>query len=130
MNSLVQWRSSVLRKRASGDDLRPVSPPPPPSESNQSINDEDMSWEPTEQKSHGRAKSEPPSAADVRQAVEEERRAEAASVASQGQGSAQKPTSSSWVQWWNRSRRKDSADVKEYTVLDSVCFFFVMVHNI
>ncbi|PPQ79511.1 hypothetical protein CVT25_003393 [Psilocybe cyanescens] len=119
MNSLVQWRSSVLRKRASGDDLRPVSPPPPPSESNQSINDEDMSWEPTEQKSHGRAKSEPPSAADVRQAVEEERRAEAASVASQGQGSAQKPTSSSWVQWWNRSRRKDSADVKEYTVLDS-----------
>ncbi|KAH9482509.1 Nuclear elongation and deformation protein 1 [Psilocybe cubensis] len=108
MDSLIIWRSSVIRKRESGDSLRPVSPPPPPAETSV-VSEDELSYEPSEQKSHGRAKSESPSAADIRQQDEK------AEPASQGQGSAPKPTSSSWVQWWNRSRRKDASDAKGYS---------------
>lgn len=115
MVSLVHWRTSVLEKRASGDTLRPVSPPPTHTESRPTL--EEVTWEPSsEQKLHGRSKSEPPSADDIRRAEEEEKTKPALP---QGQGTAPKPTSSSWVNWWNRSRRKGS-ETKGYSVLDPV----------
>lgn len=112
MDSLVHWRTSALEKRASGDALRPVSPPPLHTESHLNIEEPTFEY-PTEQKVHGRSKSEPPSAEDIRRVEEEDGKAKP--VPDQGQNAAPKPTSSSWVNWWSRSRRKEG-----YSVLDSV----------
>ncbi|CAA7260114.1 unnamed protein product [Cyclocybe aegerita] len=119
MDALVHWRASTQKKRESGDALRPVSPPP--------SGGSDLSEHYTENgpsKEHGRSKSEPPSAAEMRK-VEEEDCQEAAAAAKENAGKtegqtsspAKKPTSSSWVQWWSRSRKNDAAS-KAHLSLD------------
>ncbi|KAJ3511574.1 hypothetical protein NLJ89_g4023 [Agrocybe chaxingu] len=111
MDALVHWRASTQKKRQSGDALRPVSPPP--------SGGLDLSEHYTEDgpsKEHGRSKSEPPSSTEIRK-VEEQDSQEAAAATKEDAGKtegqtlslAKKPTSSSWVQWWSRSRKNDAA---------------------
>lgn len=129
MDALVLWRYSSLQKRASGDVLRPVSPPPPLSETSvtdlqreeQQFIDDRSSRE--DHKYHGRSKSEPPSEFEKRQAEEDDKKATMDSTGhNQGQGSVKKPTSSSWVQWWSRSRQTKVLASGNAQVLDPVCF--------
>lgn len=90
MEALVRWRSTTLAKRASGDMLRPISPPPPEGEYADN----------TGHKIHERSKS------DGAHLVAEKKGAP--SKEGQEQGAAKKPASSSWSAWWSRSRRKDT----------------------
>ncbi|KAF9480688.1 LNS2-domain-containing protein [Pholiota conissans] len=96
MDALVRWRSAALKKRASGDVLRPVSPPPPTDE----FDKPDVQLD-AQQKSHERSKSDVTSlnATDKREFEESGKH---------GESPPKKPTSSSWVAWWNRSRRKET----------------------
>ncbi|KAF8969328.1 Lipin/Ned1/Smp2-domain-containing protein [Flammula alnicola] len=99
MDALVHWRSSALSERALGEPLRLVSHPPLP-----------MSG-------HGRLKSEAEALQD-----DDKKRAEKEVVGeAQGPAAMKKPTSSSWVAWWSRSRRIDANgnDGKAYPILDS-----------
>jgi len=108
MDSLVHWRTSALQKRASGDAMRPVSPPP--TEDDIATPPPEFEFaEPIEHKAHTRARSEPPSTAERRRAEEEDRAADQESGSqTTGTGTAKKPTSSSWVQWWSRSRKNNT----------------------
>jgi phosphatidate phosphatase LPIN len=137
MDALVLWRSSMLQKRASGDTLRPVSPPPPLSETavtdlqsqEQQLIDEQVAIE--DHKSHGRSKSEPPTEFERRQAEEDDKEAAIDSKGdNQGQGAVKKPTSSSWVQWWNRSRRTEVLVSGSAQVLDPVRFLIPKLHGL
>jgi len=134
MDALILWRSLALQKRASGDALRPVSPPPSLSETTvtdlqlqeQQLIDEQPRIE--DRKSHGRSKSEPPTEFERRQAEEDDKKAAIDSTGDiQGQGTVKKPTSSSWVQWWNRSRR---TEVGNAPVLGPVRFLVSKLHNL
>jgi phosphatidate phosphatase LPIN len=129
MDALVLWRNSSLQKRASGDTLRPVSPPPPLSETSvtdlqreeQQFIDDRSTRE--DHKYHGRSKSEPPSELEKRQAAEDDKKATMDLTGhNQGQGSVKKPTSSSWVQWWSRSRQTKVLASGNAQVLDPVRF--------
>ena len=129
MDALVLWRHSALQKRASGDTLRPVSPPPPLSEASvtdlqrqeQQFIDERSTRE--DHQYHGRSKSEPPSEIEKRQAEEDDKKAARDSTGqNQGQGAVKKPTSSSWVQWWSRSRQTKALVSGNAQVLDPVRF--------
>lgn len=90
---------------------------------------EDVNWEPAEQKTHGRSKSEPPSDAEKRQIEAEDKKKDETTPLNQAAGVAKKPTSSSWVQWWSRSRRTDAVkpEAQSQPVLDSVCSTFSSV---
>ncbi|KAF8914240.1 Lipin/Ned1/Smp2-domain-containing protein [Gymnopilus junonius] len=116
MDALVHWRSSALKKRASGDALRPVSPPPPSQVKQQDGEEVETSHDFAE------SKSQPPSTADPRPAKEDEKKLAEATTTQQRQIPAKKPTSSSWVQWWSRSRSSEipsSANNANGHVLDS-----------
>lgn len=111
MGALVRWRFSALKKRASGGVLRPVSPPPANDEFDDQLN--------TPQKSHERSKSDVTAMTAGEQGGAEQR----VGGNKEGQVSAKKPTSSSWVAWWSRSRRIEStgeAAQQQYSIYDSV----------
>ena len=108
MEALVHWRTATLMKRASGDLLRPVSPPPPEGE---------FTGEPA-QKMHERSKS------DGSPLLAEKKGTQPSSGAdSQGQSMTKKPTSSSWAAWWSRSRRTENESSQKYSAYDTVCRF-------
>jgi len=74
-------------------------------------------------KHHGRSKSEPPSEFEKRQAEDDDQKAAVDSDSTshnQGQGPVKKPTSSSWVQWWSRSRQTKVLVSGNAQVLDPV----------
>ena len=113
MDALVYWRASTLRKPVSEGFTSPLPPSPTTTQRHQQR-------EPiADQQVHIRSQSEPPTIAEIRK-VEEEDKAEAIGGKVNGTvvlgtgstGSAKKPTSSSWVQWWSRSRKKDLRDTK------------------
>ncbi|KAJ7498584.1 Lipin/Ned1/Smp2-domain-containing protein [Mycena latifolia] len=79
MDALVLWRDALVKQTTYGIPLRPTSPAPD-EEDVKSVPDTPPADE--EQQKHNRSKSEPPE-----------------------QAPKGKPTSSSWVQWWSRSRR-------------------------
>ena len=99
----MYWRSAALKKRASGDALRPVSPPP--YESQGESDDEKKFSQELSDKVHSRSKSEPPTARPDEGQMKDESKAGQEQI----QGPTRKPTSSSWVQWWSRSRSKDTS---------------------
>lgn len=113
MDALVYWRASTLKKRVS-DGLLQLTSPRPSSITTQRYQQREPILD---QQAHIRSQSEPPCAAEVQKAEEENkikamttgRRKEngAVSLGTDSMGSAKKPTSSSWVQWWSRSRKKD-----------------------
>lgn len=89
MHALVVWRDAARQQRIDGEPSRPTSPAsgdereitasPPPPSS------EDEVEHPPGRMPHTRSKSEPPEKA------------------------VGKPTSSSWVQWWSRSRENTNS---------------------
>jgi len=117
MDALVHWRATTLRKRLSEGFLPLTSqlPPSPPATQNP------QQREPiADQQAYIRSPSPPPSVAELRK-VEEEDKTEAVATAGRKEngaislgtnsiGGAKKPTSSSWVQWWSRSRKKGLGD--------------------
>ncbi|KAJ6572586.1 Lipin/Ned1/Smp2-domain-containing protein [Mycena sp. CBHHK59/15] len=80
MDALVLWRDTLIRQRSDGIPLRPTSPAS--DEEDAKVPPDTPTEEDPERQNHNRSKSEPPE------------------LATNG-----KPTSSSWVQWWSRSRR-------------------------
>lgn len=119
MDALAHWRQSTLRERNAGYSLRHASPslledqpdsvssstpasppisaspsPPLTSDTTPSDTEEDK---PNQNQMHARSKSEPP---DQQKKQEDDRQV--------GMNAGKKPTSLSWVQWWSRSRRKES----------------------
>ncbi|KAF7332372.1 Nuclear elongation and deformation protein 1 [Mycena kentingensis (nom. inval.)] len=82
MDALVLWRNALLKQTQAGIPLRPTSPEA--SETDDSMPSTPTDEEAEAERRHQRAKSEPPV-----EALPKER-----------------PTSSSWVQWWNRSKRE------------------------
>ncbi|KAF9567364.1 LNS2-domain-containing protein [Agrocybe pediades] len=108
MHALTDWRSAAIKKQASGEEVRPVSPSPvSPESAERNFDDEKMTWELPEQKMHGRSKSEPPSDAEKQTAEAADKALELSSSTESPPSIAKKPTSSSWVQWWSRSRRTE-----------------------
>lgn len=125
MDALGHWRQATLRERNAGHSLRPVSPspfedqpesasstttsppvsaspsPPPPTPPDTSPSDTEED-KPSQNQIHTRSKSEPP---DQQNQQEEDRLV--------GLNAGKKPTSLSWVQWWSRSRRKESTGGKD-----------------
>jgi phosphatidate phosphatase LPIN len=99
MDSLLHWRDAALQRKAAGKPLRPLSPSSDESSPTSPLSE--ASPPPTSltpEKSsltHMRAKSEPPE-----QAFQEE--VEVPEVPS----GDQKPSSLSWVQWWNRGKKR------------------------
>jgi phosphatidate phosphatase LPIN len=78
MDALVLWRDALVKQTTDGIPLRPTSP---------ASDDESLPATPPpddedQRQMHNRSKSEPPE-----------------------QAPKGKPTSSSWVQWWSRSKR-------------------------
>jgi phosphatidate phosphatase LPIN len=133
MDALVHWRHSSLRKRASGDTLRPISPPHSETPATdlqrqeQQFIDERSTRE--DHQYHGRSKSEPPSEFEKRQAEEDDKKAAMDSTGhNQVQGALKKPTSSSWVQWWSRSRQTKVLGSGNSQVLDPVRFLTAKGH--
>jgi phosphatidate phosphatase LPIN len=144
MDALVYWRASTLEKRVA-DGFRQLPSPLPSSP----IALQHQQREPiVDQQAHIRSQSEPPYVAEMRK-IEEQTKIEAmTTTGGKGNGvvsletnsinSAKKPTSSSWVQWWSRSRKKDLgvANVKDTTrdvedvkgVLDSVRLSYSFVY--
>ncbi|KAJ7490242.1 Lipin/Ned1/Smp2-domain-containing protein [Mycena galericulata] len=83
MDALVLWRDALVKQTTEGIPLRPTSPMSD-GEDAQSVPDTPTeSLEQREKQQHNRSKSEPPE-----------------------QVPKGKPTSSSWVQWWSRSKAK------------------------
>ncbi|TFK43792.1 Lipin/Ned1/Smp2-domain-containing protein [Crucibulum laeve] len=82
MSALVHWRQSALQDRENGIPSRPVSPLP---------SDEEM----------------PNTASTVSQPDSASREEFKAQPVEEESTAGKKPTSSSWSQWWSRSRRKD-----------------------
>ena len=93
--SLVQWRTDALQRRAAGQPLRPLSP----------SSDESLPTSPTletpppetaqhDKLTHMRAKSEPPE--ESKQTTNAEPTA------------SQTSSSSSWVPWWGRGKKRDT----------------------
>lgn len=105
MEALVRWRTSTLMKRASGDLLRPVSPPPPGGE---------FTDEPG-QKIHERSKSDGSPLSAEKKGTQPSSDSDG-----QGQSATKKPTSSSWAAWWSRSRRTENEGSQKYSVYDTV----------
>ncbi|KAJ7068630.1 LNS2-domain-containing protein [Mycena amicta] len=80
MDALVLWRNALVKQTSAGIPLRPTSPDG--SEDDSSTPGTPTDDEGEAEKRHQRAKSEPPEPAPK-----------------------ERPTSSSWVQWWSRSKR-------------------------
>jgi phosphatidate phosphatase LPIN len=116
MDALAHWRQATLRERNAGYSLSPspledqpesvpsstpasppisASPSPPPTPDTE----EDK---PNQNQMHARSKSEPP---EQQKKQEDDRQV--------GMNAGKKPTSLSWVQWWSRSRRKESEAAKD-----------------
>lgn len=124
MDALAHWRQATLSERNTGYSVRHASPssledqpesvssstpasppvsaspsPPPTSNTTPSDTEEDK---PNQNQMHSRSKSEPP---DQQKQQEDDRQV--------GMNAGKKPTSLSWVQWWSRSRRKESEAGKD-----------------
>ncbi|KAJ7639201.1 LNS2-domain-containing protein [Roridomyces roridus] len=85
MNALVLWRNALIQQTKNGIPLRPTSPST--SESSETPPDTPTdSDDYIQRQMHNRSKSEPPEQIPKR-----------------------KPTSSSWVQWWSRSKSTSNA---------------------
>ncbi|KAJ6538468.1 LNS2-domain-containing protein [Mycena vulgaris] len=88
MDAVVLWRDALLRQTTDGIPLRPTSPASD-EEDAKSVPDTPEDEEEQRQR-HNRSKSEPPE-----------------------QPPKGKPTSSSWVQWWSRSKRHTEGPPKK-----------------
>ncbi|PPQ74365.1 hypothetical protein CVT24_000659 [Panaeolus cyanescens] len=115
LSALAQWRKATLKQPATspphfaednGTHLTPSKP---------QVLSQDLSG----QKTHGRSKSEPPTAADLRRAEAEDNlleREEELRSGDKHSGKADEkpnkptPASSSWMPWWGRNRRKDTSN--------------------
>jgi phosphatidate phosphatase LPIN len=84
LDALVLWRDALVKQTTDGIPLRPTSP-------TSSVPDTPVDEEEPDQR-RDRAKSEPPEQAPT---------------------VAGKPTSSSWVQWWSRSKQQPAAVGKD-----------------
>lgn len=136
MDALVHWRAITLRTRVSEGLPQITSSFPSPLPTIQRYQQREPI---VDQQTYIRSQSEPPSVAEVRK-MEEEDKAEAISTAdgkavSLGTNGTKKPTSSSWVQWWSRSRKRDTnandttQNVKKVNgVLDSVRIHSLILH--
>lgn len=118
MDALAYWRASSLKKRVSEDLLQFTTPLSPSPITTQRYQQRESI---VDQQAHIRSQSEPPSVAEMRKA-EEEDKIEAVTIAggkengaTNSMGGAKKPTSSSWVQWWSRSRKKGSGTANKDT---------------
>jgi phosphatidate phosphatase LPIN len=109
LDALVHWRTTTLRKRASEGFLQP-----PTTQRHQQR-------EPVAD--HIRSQSEPPSVAEMRKMEGEDKTeamtaaggrkgSDAVSLGTNSTGATKKPTSSSWVQWWGRGRKKNLQDTQ------------------
>lgn len=127
MDALVYWRADTLRKRVS-EGFPQLTSPLPPSPSNTQRHQQ---REPTvDQQAHIRSQSEPSSVAEMRKVEEEDKMEAMAKVGGEvngavssgtnNAGSAKKPTSSSWVQWWSRSRKKNLGDTNAKDTANTV----------
>ncbi|KAF8076685.1 nuclear elongation and deformation protein 1 [Lyophyllum atratum] len=94
MRALVHWRDATLQQTAQDLPSRPASPVSDEEVEERLLSPAPSSDEQPEERHHHRSKSEPPE---------------------KPQG---KPTSSSWVHWWNRSgRKKTEAEKKDADIL-------------
>lgn len=89
MDALILWRDATLREKAAGLPTRPSSPLSEANSEEAVKSDEAAS---DDRLLHNRSQSEPVEKAP-------------------GSDASGKPTSSSWVQWWSRSRTNSSKDV-------------------
>ncbi|KAJ6466693.1 LNS2-domain-containing protein [Mycena vitilis] len=90
MDALVLWRDALVRQTTDGIPIRPTSPASDEDDT-KSAPDSPIEEEEPERRLE-RSKSEPPE---------------------QTPTAAGKPTSSSWVQWWSRSKREGAPATKE-----------------
>ncbi|KAJ7682441.1 LNS2-domain-containing protein [Mycena polygramma] len=90
MDALVLWRDALVRQTTDGIPLRPTSPASDEDDT-KSAPDSPIEEEEPERRLE-RSKSEPPEPTPT---------------------AAGKPTSSSWVQWWSRSKREGTPATKE-----------------
>ncbi|KAF8806324.1 LNS2-domain-containing protein [Phlegmacium glaucopus] len=112
MDALVHWRATTLEKRASEGFLELASSLLPPPATQRPQQREPI----VDQQAHIRSQSSPPSVTDLEEDKTEAmttaggKENGAVSLGTNMTGGAKKPTSSSWVQWWSRSRKKDLED--------------------
>ncbi|KAJ7167559.1 nuclear elongation and deformation protein 1 [Mycena filopes] len=91
MAALVLWRDALVKQATQGIPIRPTSPMSDEEDAAKSVPDTPTEDESDPHLRYGRSKSEPPEAAL----------------------NGGKPTSSSWVQWWSRSKRGPTPTTKD-----------------